>query len=118
MPGPEAAPGITRVASTQNISTPACTLQHYTSHHTLQLQSLQYTQYYAVGVMNKPHYVDLISYQPRQLDTGVKSASTTRVRASEYFQDIYINNCVYVNIELRKLAKHCQNKMFSCELAF
>ena len=92
MPGPEAAPGITRVASTQNISTPACTLQHYTSHHTLQLQSLQYTQYYAVGVMNmnKPHYVDLISYQPRQLDTGVKSACTTRVRASECFQDIYI----------------------------
>ena len=34
MPGPEAAPGITRVASTQNISTPACTLQHFTLHIT------------------------------------------------------------------------------------
>ena len=63
MPGPEAAPGITRVASTQNISTPACTLQHYTSHITIAIITIHTILCGGCHEhINKSHYVDIIKY--------------------------------------------------------
>ena len=118
MPGPEAAPGITRVASTQNISTPACTLQHYTSHITIAIITIH------TILCRRCHEQDIIKYLFYiYRDTWIQVSSlvyiymATRVQ-HECLQDIFIDNCVLcIIIVFRKLEKvNCfLESIFWCE---
>ena len=114
MPGPEAAPGITRVASTQNISTPACTLQHYTSHITIAIITIHTILCGGCHEhINKSHYVDIIKYLFYiYRDTWIQVSSlvyiymATRVQ-HECLQDILI---IVYNYCIQKVIK---SKLFS-----